>query len=251
AALAASLGLPAQAAPSAVDESKRLKSKGASKDSAVSVRALGFRDQGIFSDLDRQVVVRSSALSTLARGADLDRDGIPDRLDLLIGAHKTALNGATYGAGYIRMKFPGGDVPRKVGVCTDVIVRAARNAGLDIQAELQRDIRRSPRSYPMVKRRNPHIDHRRVKTLLPYFKRHWQARSRALDDPRDPLQPGDIVFMDTFPSRTGPDHIGIISDQRGPSGRPLVINNWTFGYKTSAMDLLDSVPVTHRFRWKR
>jgi uncharacterized protein YijF (DUF1287 family) len=56
--------------------------------------------------------------------------------------------------------------------------------------------------------------------------------------------------MDTFPSRSGPDHIGIVSDRRGPSGHPLIINNWTDGHVTSEMDLLGFVPVTHRFRIK-
>jgi uncharacterized protein YijF (DUF1287 family) len=100
----------------------------------------------------------------------------------------------------------------------------------------------------MVKRGNPHIDHRRVKTILPYFERHWDRRGAELDDPKDPLRPGDVVFMDTFPSKSGPDHIGIVSDEIGPSGLPLVINSWTDGFRTSEMDLLPGVPVTHRFR---
>lgn len=193
-------------------------------------------------------------VTELAKGSsappgDADGDGIPDPLDLLIGAQKTVLNGADYGAGYIHLAYPNGDVPRDRGVCTDVVVRAVRNAGTDIQSALQDDIKRSRRSYPMVKKRNAHIDHRRVKTLLPYFRRHWEARSADLDDPTDPLMPGDVVFMDTFPSRSGPDHIGIISNHMAESGQPLVINNWTNGTKTAEMDLLGWVPVTHRFRY--
>ena len=182
---------------------------------------------------------------------DRDADGIPDPLDVLIGARKTVLNGAAYQGGYLQLDYPNGDVPRDVGVCTDVVIRAARNAGLDIQAELQRDIRRSPKSYPMVKGSgDSNIDHRRVKTLLPYFKRQWEAHSAALDDAADPLRPGDVVFLDTFPDRHGPDHIGIISDRIADSGKPYVINNWTDGTVTAEMDLLDWVPVTHRFRIK-
>lgn len=181
---------------------------------------------------------------------DRDGDGIPDALDLLMGAHKTAINRASYGAGYIKLTYPMGDVPRDRGVCTDVIVRAARNAGLDIQVALHRDIKRSPRSYPMVTGTgNRNIDHRRVKTLLPYFKRHWNKRATAIDDPDDPLRPGDILFMDTFPNRSGPDHIGIVSNRVGASGHPLIINNWTDGTVTAEMDLLGWVPVTQRFRF--
>ena len=180
---------------------------------------------------------------------DRDRDGLPDALDVLIGARKTVLNGDAYVGGYYKLEYPLGDVPRTIGVCTDVIVRSLRNAGLDLQAELQRDLRRSPRSYPMIKRAgDANIDHRRVKTLLPFLVRNLDRRTAALDDPADPLRPGDIVLFDTFPTRSGPDHIGIISDRPGETGLPLVINNWTDGTVTTEMDLLGWVPVTHRFR---
>ena len=199
-------------------------------------------------------LLRADRVRELARGAemppgDADDDGIPDPLDLLIGAKKTAINADEYVGGYYQISYPNGDVPRNIGVCTDVIIRAVRNVGTDLQRELQRDIKRSPRSYPMVKRRDPNINHRRVKTLLPYFKRTWDRRAVALDDARDPLRPGDVVFMDTFPSKPGPDHIGIVSDRVGDSGHPLVVNNWTDGSHTEEMDLLGWVPVTHRFRY--
>ena len=73
---------------------------------------------------------------------------------------------------------------------------ACRTA-LDIQEELQNDIKRRPKAFPMVKKRNANIDHRRVKTLLPYFQKQWDLRSGDLDDKSDPWRPGDIVFMDT------------------------------------------------------
>ena len=183
---------------------------------------------------------------------DRDDDGIPDPLDLLIGARKTVLNADAYTAeaeGYIAMRYPMGDVPRSIGVCTDVIIRAARNAGIDLQKELHDDIRRARAAYPMVKGAgDPSIDQRRVGTLLPYFKRRWEAHSARLDDPADPLRPGDIILMDTFPARSGPDHIGILSDHLDAQGLPLVINNWTVGTVTAEMDLLTFVPVLYRFR---
>jgi uncharacterized protein YijF (DUF1287 family) len=180
---------------------------------------------------------------------DRDKDGIPDPLDVLVGAKKTVLNADAYTEGYVTIKFPMGDVPREMGVCTDVIIRAVRNAGMDLQKELRDDILRAKSAYPMVKGKpNPHIDQRRVATLLPFFKRHWEAHTAKLDDPNDPLRPGDVVFMDTFPNKSGPDHIGIISDTIGEAGLPLVINNWTNGTVTAEMDLLTFVPVLHRFR---
>lgn len=183
---------------------------------------------------------------------DLDDDGIPDPLDILIGAKKELLNGEAYTAkaeAYIGMTYPMGDVPRTIGVCTDVIVRAVRNSGLDLQRALHEDIRRARSSYPMVKGLgDPSIDQRRVGTLLPYFLRHWERHGVGFDDPSDPPRPGDVIFMDTFPDRPGPDHIGILSDAVDARGLPLVINNWTDGTVVAEMDLLTFVPVLYRFR---
>jgi uncharacterized protein YijF (DUF1287 family) len=184
-----------------------------------------------------------------ARARDADGDGIPDPLDVLIGAKKTVQNADAYTEGYINMKYPMGDVPRGVGVCTDVIIRAVRNAGIDLQRALYEDILRARAAYPMIKDRpDPQIDQRRVATLLPYFLRHWERHTEKIDDPKDPLRPGDVLLMDTFPSRSGPDHIGIVSDTIGPEGLPMVINNWTNGTVTAEMDLLTFVPVMYRFR---
>lgn len=194
-------------------------------------------------------LLAAERITEVAGTRDADRDGIPDPLDVLVGAKKTVENADAYTEGYIKMPFPGGDVPRTIGVCTDVVIRAVRNAGVDLQQALYDDIVRSRASYPMIKRRpDPQIDQRRVATLLPYFKRHWERHTEQLDDAADPLRPGDVIFMDTFPSRPGPDHIGIVSDAIGPSGLPLVINNWTVGTVTAEMDLLTFVPVLSRFR---
>jgi uncharacterized protein YijF (DUF1287 family) len=175
------------------------------------------------------------------RAEDRDGDGIVDRLDVLLGAKKLLGNRARYEEHYRTLRYPGGDVPRREGVCTDTIVRALRNAGIDLQRELHEDILAAPRAYPMVARANASIDHRRVRTLLPWLTRHFSTV-------RGPFRPGDIVLFDTFPSRPGPDHIGIVSDTIGPHGLPLVVNNWTEGTVDAEMDLLAFVPVTHHFR---
>jgi D-alanyl-D-alanine dipeptidase len=206
--------------------------------------------------LDLQLVLGALVFATPAEtGAalpacppllDSDGDGLADPWDILLGAKKTALDAAPYGSPYRTLAYPGGDVPRGEGVCTDVVIRALRNAGIDLQVLLHQDIAAAPQAYPMVRKANPHIDHRRVKTLLPFFVRHWHARDPSSARLGDWL-PGDIVFMDTLAAR-GPDHIGVVSDQLGPSGKPWIVNSWTDGYSTAEMDLLAFVPVTHRFR---
>ncbi len=187
-------------------------------------------------------------LSRLPRRFDRDRDGIPDTVDVLLGAHKVALNGAEYGGGYQRLKYPGGDVPREKGVCTDVIVRAMRNAGYDLQVLMHQDMKKNPSAYGKRKA-NPNISHRRVKTQIIYFRRHFKDLGKELlAEGRKHWAGGDIIFMDTFPSKHGPDHVGILSDRVGSNGYPLVVNNWTDGCQESEMALLPDIPVTHRFR---
>jgi uncharacterized protein YijF (DUF1287 family) len=188
-------------------------------------------------------VHRVAGVTARAAG-DEDGDGIPDQLDALMGARKLVLNQATYTEGYFRISFPGGDVPRGVGVCSDTIIRAYRNAGIDLQRRVADDIRAAPAAYGWITHPNPSIDHRRVKTLLTWFARHVPEVHGGA--PRA----GDVVFLDTFPNRPGPDHVGIISDRMAPSGMPYVINNWTVGYREGEMDLLSFVPVTHQFRAK-
>ena len=94
---------------------------------------------------------------------------------------------------------------------------------------------------------NSNIQHRRVRNLIRWFKGRLRDLGKDLfAEGEGHWRPGDIVFMDTLPKK-GPDHIGILSDQT--SGKyPKVVNNWTNGYKTSAMDLLPHIPITHRFR---
>jgi uncharacterized protein YijF (DUF1287 family) len=177
------------------------------------------------------------------RTEDADGDGIVDRLDVALGAKKLLANRARYSERYVAIKYPMGDVPRTEGVCTDTVIRALRNAGMDLQRAVHEDILAAPRAYPMVEKVDASINHRRVRTVLPWFKRHWVTLPEGA-----PRLPGDVVFFDTFPSKPGPDHLGVVSDTVGPHGLPMVINNWTEGAVDAEMDLLSFVPVTHHFR---
>ncbi len=209
------------------------------------VALLGAADAGeVTRVVSSRTVVERSAATGGPRPGDSDGDGIPDPLDILMGARKLVLNHARYTEGYVQLSYPEGDVPRAVGVCSDTIIRAFRNAGIDLQSRIAEDIRAAPSAYPGIRHPNTSIDHRRVKTLLVWFLRHVPQVHQG------PGRPGDVVFLDTFPGRPGPDHVGIISDRTAPSGLPFVINNWTVGYEEGEMDLLPSISVTHRFRMK-
>jgi uncharacterized protein YijF (DUF1287 family) len=175
---------------------------------------------------------------------DQDHDGIVNALDVLYGAKKLCLNKAAYVSNYRTLKYPGGDVPRTEGVCTDTLVRALRNAGWDAQRGVHVDALKNPGRYPLEKKApDANIDHRRIRMLLPWFRQVLVAIPEG-----QPLRPGDILLFDTFPSKAGPDHAGIVSDRLGSSEQPLIINNWTDGYVEQEMDILPLVPVTHRFR---
>jgi uncharacterized protein YijF (DUF1287 family) len=194
--------------------------------------------------LSTPVVIRAAGIGL----PDRDKDAIPDAVDVLLGGKKMVLNRARYHGSYVRLRYPMGDVSPKIGVCTDVIVRAMRNAGFDLQQRMHRHILANRRRYRWIKRPDRNIDHRRVRNMIVYFQAHFRLLATSVKRAtRSALLPGDIVFLDTLPKH-GPDHVGIVSDRMGRSGYPLIINNWTHGYHTSEMDLLSTIPVTHHFR---
>ena len=152
----------------------------------------------------------------------------------------------TYDPAYTALEFPNGDVPRAKGVCTDVIIRAYRDAlGLDLQALVNADMRGAFNAYPRnwgLTKPDRNIDHRRVPNLRRFF-----TRERAqLSIPADftDWQAGDLVT-----SMVGGKlpHIGIVSDRR-VSGRPLILHN--IGRGTREEDILPDHPVNGRYRWR-
>ena len=153
----------------------------------------------------------------------------------------------TYDPAYSRLAFPNGDVARIKGVCTDVIVRAYRDAfGLDLQALLNEDMKRAFGAYPKrwgLRTTDRNIDHRRVPNLQTFLTRQ-QAK---LPIPAVPSgwRAGDIVT--SLVGGTLP-HIGIVSDRLARSGRPLVIHN--IGAGTREEDALFNHKITGRYRWK-
>ncbi|MCW5937899.1 MAG: DUF1287 domain-containing protein [Fimbriimonadaceae bacterium] len=133
-----------------------------------------------------------------------------------LGAVAQLEDAAVYDASYQPIRYPGGDVPKDRGACADVVVRALRHAGLDLQKAIHEDAARH--RYPRIgTRRDRNIDHRRVANQVVYLKRH----GKALANDRD-WRAGDIVAW-VLPN--GRDHIGIVSEHKGRSGNLAVIHN--------------------------
>jgi uncharacterized protein len=155
-----------------------------------------------------------------------------------------------YDPSYRRLKYPGGDVPMASGVCTDVVIRALRTQGIDLQQLVHVDMQKHFAQYPKIwglKRPDAHIDHRRVPNLQRYFvRRGWALKSANAAKKRaeDALQPGDLI---TWMLPGNLPHIGIVSDQRSLwSGRFLVLHN--VGRGTQEEDVLEDWPQTGHYR---
>ncbi|MES3020565.1 MAG: DUF1287 domain-containing protein [Pseudomonadota bacterium] len=149
-----------------------------------------------------------------------------------------------YDGAYRKLAYPGGDVAPEVGVCTDVVVRAYRKAGLDLQRLVHEDMLRAWSSYPrlwQLKRPDSNIDHRRVPNLQTFFKRR-NAALPVSARPED-YQPGDLV---TWMLPGNLPHIGIVSGGTA-GGRPLVIHN--IGAGTREEDALFAYPITGHYRF--
>ena len=152
-----------------------------------------------------------------------------------------------YDGAYRRIPYPMGDVPPDVGVCTDVVIRAYRAVGIDLQQRVHEDMRTAFAAYPRtwgLTRPDPNIDHRRVPNLQTYFRRRGTARppSAAAAD----YQPGDLV---TWMLPGNLPHIGLVSDHRVPDGRrPLIIHN--IGRGPEIEDMLFAHPITGHYRYR-
>lgn len=150
-----------------------------------------------------------------------------------------------YDPAYRRIAYPGGDVPLATGVCTDVVIRALRAQGLDLQRRVHEDMRRHFSAYPRhwgLKRPDPNIDHRRVPNLMTWFDR--QGLSLKVGQAAADYQPGDIVTWDLG---RGLQHIGIISDRRSREGTPLALHN--IGQGTREEDILFRWPILGHYRF--
>jgi len=148
----------------------------------------------------------------------------PQLKQMLDGAIAQAGVTTGYDPAYVALDYPGGDVPEKTGVCSDVVVRAFRKAGIDLQKEVHEDMKAARAEYPTKWGANgpdKNIDHRRVLNLMKYFER--RGKSLPLSDDVADYQPGDIVAWELS---SGVDHIGIVTNMLSESAdRYLIVHN--------------------------
>src|SRR5713226_5960940 len=115
-----------------------------------------------------------------------------------------------YDPSYQKIEYPNGDVPIETGVCSDVIVRAFRKAGIDLQKDVHEDMKDHFSAYPTrwgLSGPDSNIDHRRVPKLMTYFAR--KGKSLATTTGSENFWPGDIVTWDLG---GGYDHIGMVTN---------------------------------------
>jgi uncharacterized protein YijF (DUF1287 family) len=164
---------------------------------------------------------------------------------LIAAAERQVGRTVLYDPAYVRLAYPGGDVPIERGVCCDVIVRAYRDGlGLDLQALVHEDMRRNFAAYPKtwgLRRPDPNIDHRRVLNLETFFRRKGAALRFV--SPAD-FRPGDLATM-RLPGNL--PHIVVVTQRRAASGRLLCVHN--VGQGARLEDVLDAWPLTARFRY--
>lgn len=152
----------------------------------------------------------------------------------------------SYDPAYRKLAFPMGDVEASTGVCTDVVVRAYRQQGVDLQALVNADMRGNFALYPKqwgLRAPDHNIDHRRVPNLQVFFTRHGQKL--PLTQKASDYQAGDLV---TWMLPGNLPHIGIVSQRRSAKGVPLIIHN--IGRGTQEEDVLFNWRMTGHYRYR-
>lgn len=151
-----------------------------------------------------------------------------------------------YDPAYFRIDYPNGDVPANKGVCTDVVIRAYRKMGIDLQKEVHEDMKANFSKYPKnwgLTKTDRNIDHRRVPNLMTFFSRHGTVR-KISQDPND-YQPGDIVCWNLGGGTT---HIGIVVKQKSRDRqRHLIVHN--IGAGQVLADCLFSYTIIGHYRY--
>jgi uncharacterized protein YijF (DUF1287 family) len=166
---------------------------------------------------------------------------------LLESAHDQVKVTTKYTQDYVVIPYPNGDLPSDTGACTDVVIRAFRKAGVDLQKEVHEDMSANFASYPQkwgLKSTDTNIDHRRVPNLQTFFVR--KGKSLPVSNDADTYKPGDVVTWDL--DGKGMTHTGLVSNDWNESKkRYLIIHN--IGGGVHEEDRLFDWKITGHYRY--
>ena len=186
------------------------------------------------------------AILLISLSLSLSASAQPAVQKMIEGAKRQVGVTRSYDPAYRRIPYPNGDVPRETGVCTDVVIRAYRHAGTDLQRLVHEDMKAAFHVYPKnwgLRRPDTNIDHRRVPNLATFFKRKGKTlpvTRRGAD-----YRPGDII---TWRLSSGVPHIGVVSDVRARgTDRYLVVHN--IGAGAQIEDVLFAYELTGHYRY--
>ena len=150
----------------------------------------------------------------------------------------------TYDGRYISIPYPNGDVPKNIGVCTDVIIRAYRVINIDLQQLIHEDMLVAHKTYNkryFTKFLDKSIDHRRTQNIQTYL--HRKNMALTISNKEIDYLPGDLVFWNIANG-----HVGIVIDIKVPNtNRYYMVHN--IGNGPEIEDFLFKAPIIDHFRW--
>nr|WP_299072206.1 DUF1287 domain-containing protein [uncultured Allomuricauda sp.] len=171
---------------------------------------------------------------------------VVENLDLVNAALELTKQQVTYDPSYFSIDYPNGDVPSDKGVCTDVVIRAYRKTGVDLQKLVHEDMKANFTNYPKIwglTSTDKNIDHRRVPNLMTFFKNKG-AEKPITDNPEGYL-PGDVVCWNLGGAVT---HIGIVVNKKSNNGnRNLIVHN--IGSGQVLEDMLFDFKIIGHYRY--
>ncbi len=168
--------------------------------------------------------------------------------DIVSSAINRTKQDVDYNGAYFSIDYPNGDVPSDIGVCTDVLIRAYRTLGVDLQVLVHEDMSQNFSQYPSkriwgLKSTDRNIDHRRVPNLQVFFSKH--GKKLPVTDNKQDYKPGDIV---TWMLPGNLPHIGIVTNQTiTDAGNPLIVHN--IGSGPNLDDILFTYKITGHYRY--
>ena len=166
---------------------------------------------------------------------------------MLENAHRQTEITKSYNPDYVVIAYPNGDIAPEKGVCTDVVIRAFRAAGVDLQREIHEDMQANFSVYPTkwgLPAPDTNIDHRRVPNLQTFFTR--KGKALPITDKAENYQPGDVVSWDL--NNKGLTHIGVVSNVwNAETKRYSIIHN--IGAGAEIEDVLFDWKITGHFRY--